>query len=384
MKTIRDLLTGNLLKISKDDLDAVIWPARVEPPHKMHLEYILGLSRIFKKVIIIIGSANTYGDSRHCILATVRAKMVEAMLNEAGLNKDKYKIIPLNDYNEDVIWSNKIIQIANMYYAKYIASGNEWISKIFSNTKLGIKVFDPDLGITDTFRATDVRNAIIKGNLTQLKKMLSPSVLQMLLTNDCYQGVILSDQNKAAHFVDGRQTVDIAIIIKDSESGRMYVLLGKRKQNKKDFPGVMALPGGPINDFEFPNEAAIRILKEETGLELLIQDTMFLDDPVRFADIDTILLTMKLVGIYSSIDPDVAGSQGGSSQCFTVFVEDDISKFKNVIESKKNEELKDLECLDFYEITDELIRQKLAFQHNEMLNKAIHMAKSKIKIENDQ
>ena len=94
--------------------------------------------------------------------------------------------------------------------------------------------------------------------------MLTPSVLQMLLENDCYQGVVLSNQNKAVKFLEGRQTVDMVLFVKDVKTEKLYVLLGKRKSNKKEFPNTLALPGGPIHKYEFPDEAIVRVMKEET------------------------------------------------------------------------------------------------------------------------
>ena len=187
MKLVRDFLTGEMFEINQEE--SVIWPARVEPPHKMHREYILGLTKIFKKVIIVIGSANTHGEPRHCIPAITRYKMVVAMLDEIGLPREKYTVITIPDYYiegtsdyDDEKWCIKIKAIADEYNANVIASGNKWIKNIFEdNSKYNLKVIDPDVGITDTFRATDVRNAIIKGDILELKRMVPFSVLQMLL-----------------------------------------------------------------------------------------------------------------------------------------------------------------------------------------------------------
>lgn len=386
MKLVRDFLTGKMVKVNEKE--SVLWPARVEPPHKMHREYILGLTKIFKKVIVIIGSANTHGEPRHCIPAITRYKMVVAMLDEIGLERGKYDVITMPDYYidgtnnyDDEKWCSKIKIIADSYNASVIASGNEWVKKIFEeNPKYNLKVIDPDVGITDTFRATDVRNMIIKGDVSELKRMVPFSVLQMLLANNCYSGVIKSSKYEAVNFLPGRQTVDMVLLLKDIPTGKLYVLLGKRKMDKQDFPGVLALPGGAIKEFELPNFAAKRVLEQETGFKVEIVDNCFLDDPVKFENIDTSLLTMKMVGIYSSSDPIKAGTRGGSSQCFSIFVEDYVDRFRKELESKTN--LKDLEELDFYEV-ESISNMALAFQHSEMLEKAVYMSKAAPKIEID-
>lgn len=386
---ILDLLTGKWVRI--EPFSNVIWPARVEPPHKMHREYIVELTNIFSHVIIVIGSANAHGTPRHCIPAHVRCKMVIAMLDEVGLARDKYTIIPLDDFYQengidydDEKWCQEMNTIAKMFHTSFIASGNEWIKTILEeHPQYGLRAIDPDCGITDTFRATDVRNSIIKGDMVALKRMVPFSVLQMLLQNDCYKSVILSNQNNAVTILPGRQTVDMVFLLKDTLTEKLYVLLGRRKKDKQDFPGVLALPGGAVEPFEWENEAVLRILREETGLDIRLQDTCFLEDPVKFSERIISLLTMKMVGIYSSKDPLKAGTQGGSSKCFTIFIEDQVEELRAMIRSKANGYLKDLEEVNFYEV-DTLSKTFLAFQHDEMLEKAIYMAKAKIKIEKDR
>lgn len=380
---VSDLLTGKVYEISNNEV--VLWPARVEPPHNMHKEYIIGLTKIFKRVIILIGSANAHGTPRHCIPAITRVKMVSAMLEEAKLSKDKYTIVTMPDYfttagdYDDEKWCEKIVKLAKDYGATYVASGNEWVKDILERDETSnLKVIDPDLLLAETYRATDVRNAIIRGDYESLKKMVPFSVLQILLENDCYKGIIMSNENKAVSFLPGRQTVDMVLLLKDVSTEKLYVLLGKRKMDKIDFPGVLALPGGGMEEFEIPTDAIKRVLEEETGLVLNIQDGCFLNDPVKFDNIDTKLLTMKMVGIYSDPNPLKAGSRGGSSQCFSIYIEDDVKRFREVIASKK-----DLDELDFYEV-DSISNTILAFQHSEMLEKAIYMAKAKIKLEKDK
>lgn len=387
---ILDLLTGNYVTIPTNSV--VIWPARVEPPHKAHGKYIKGLTDVFSHVIVVIGSANTHGTDRHCIPVTTRYKMLVAMLDEMKVDRNKYTIVPLDDFYkdngndpDDEKWYEEIITMANKYNADYIASGNEWIKRIIDeHPETGVKVIDPDLGIKETFRATDVRNAIIRGDIVALREMLCFSVLQMLLENDCYQGVIMANQKKAVGILHGRQTVDMVFLLKDNETSKLYVLLGKRKMDKRDFPGILALPGGAIEKYEFPNKAAARVFKEETGFNINFKDECFLDDPVTLDGINTSLLTMKMVGIYSSDSPQKAGTQGGSSQCFTVFIEDDVSRFREILRSNiANKSLKDLEELNFYEV-DSVSNIYLAFQHNEMLEKAIYMSKARPKFEIDK
>lgn len=58
-------------------------------------------------------------------------------------------------------------------------------------------------------------------------------------------------------------TVDVCITHKDR------VLMLQRSETKKAFPGWLALPGGHIEANEDPLAAAIREVKEETGITVL-------------------------------------------------------------------------------------------------------------------
>lgn len=72
------------------------------------------------------------------------------------------------------------------------------------------------------------------------------------------------------------------------------------------------------------------------------------------------------VGIYSSNDEKYAGTRGGSSQCFGIFIEDEIYKYEEYLTAGN-----DLESVAFYNVNT--LSEPLAYQHSEMLEKAINM-----------
>lgn len=356
----------------------VTWPARIEPPHYGHLYYIMSLCEHFDKVVILIGSCYEHGNIRHSISAHNREKMVRAMLEEAGIPKEKYTFEFLPDYDSNEIWYNELMKINKKHDSKCIATGNEWIKQIVEENGNEIEVRDFELKYPFNYRATDVRNAVINNDFTALKKMVPFSVLQILLTNDCFKSILYSNNNEAVHFVPGRQTVDMVLLLKDTNTKKLYVLLGKRDSSKQDFPNVLALPGGEIKIGESPTDAIVRVVREETGLLLKIEDKTFLQPPVSFENVVTSLATMKMVGIYSSNDITKAGTRGGSSQCFSILIEDKVDKFRKLLNQNS-----DLYDIDFYEI-DNVKNQSLAFQHNEMLEKAMYISKAMPKIEIDK
>lgn len=60
--------------------------------------------------------------------------------------------------------------------------------------------------------------------------------------------------------------VTVAAIIIRIENGEQQILLTKRSLNMPTFPGAWVLPGGHVDAYETREQAVIREVKEETGL----------------------------------------------------------------------------------------------------------------------
>lgn len=76
-------------------------------------------------------------------------------------------------------------------------------------------------------------------------------------------------------------------VIKDNN-----VLVTKYKQGNKE--GYYDIPGGKIEEGEFPEQTAIREMREETGLdvkELKYKGNMIIEYPNRIFDLDVFLAT---------------------------------------------------------------------------------------------
>jgi 8-oxo-dGTP diphosphatase len=68
-------------------------------------------------------------------------------------------------------------------------------------------------------------------------------------------------------------TVSVAAIITRVEAGTLQILLTKRADNLQNFPGAWVIPGGHVEQYEPREQAIIREVKEETGLNF--QPTLF-------------------------------------------------------------------------------------------------------------
>ncbi len=193
-------------------------------------------------------------------------------------------------------------------------------------------------------------------------------MVKPILFRNTFKEIIAVSQKRGIKFVPGRQTVDMVFLVRNTSDGKIYVLLGNRPMKKDDFPGHLALPGGKIEKYETPIKAVVREFQNETGLKIEVLDNSFEPAIVRVANTSkSNLEQMYKVGIYSSEDKKIAGTHGGSSQCFGIFIEDEMHKYEEYISS--SDELTDVR---FYEV-DEALKKGLAFQQTEMLSKALTM-----------
>ena len=121
-------------------------------------------------------------------------------------------------------------------------------------------------------------------------------------------------------------------------------------------------------DFEAPTKAAIRGLMECAGLKVKMLDNSLEPAIIKLENIPNANLEqMRYIGLYSSEDEKFAGTRGGSSQCFGIFIEDEIFKYEEYLKAGN-----DLESVAFYDISTAL-SEPLAYQQKDMLKKAITM-----------
>lgn len=342
-------------------------PMSIMPPHRGYLTLIRVLLKDYKKIVFVIGSRFEMGTPEHCITADDRRKMLLAMLTEAKVSQSHYDITCMSDYEKDEDWYQDLLGLCMQYDTNVVATGNDLIIKL-AEEKGGIVIENPKVPTKFECQSTLVLEALIEKDFGKLIKLVPLSVLQIMFSGKVYEEIVASYEGKAKSFIPGRQTVDVILLVKDSKSQDMYVLLGRRDLTKKDFPGKLALPGGGIDDHEFAIDAAIRELEEETGLKINLLAYHLPTTVITLDNVDTKkFLTMKMVGLYGSTDEKIAGTLGGSSQVYTIYTEDDIDKYKLALSANS-----DLYNIGFYEV-EEALRAGLAYQHGDMIKDAISM-----------
>jgi 8-oxo-dGTP pyrophosphatase MutT (NUDIX family)/nicotinamide mononucleotide adenylyltransferase len=337
--------------------------------HKGHKEYLCNLARDYDKVVICIGSCFEHGTNKNCILPIFVEKMIRAIYEEEKIDKDKFIIHCMSDYDQFDDWFEALLNLFKKHNVTHFATGNkEDILSVL--TKKGynqLQIINPEDESNFPYHASDVRKAIIDGNYELLNDLIPYEVQSIVFGSPVFQSVIDANKGRAVPFIKGRQTVDLICFIKNIADNELYILGGKRNSNKQDFPGLYGLPGGAMELYETAYQTAVRSLKEKTNLEIDIIKNSFEPAVIQIANVKAPIAFMKFVGLYSTDNKLYAGTNGGSSQCFATLIEDNIEKYQDVIKSSK-----ELEEVAFYKVND-FLDKEIAYQQKDMIIDALNL-----------
>ena len=362
----------NQRNVTKKRIAAI---GRWMPIHDGHKKFLIQFAKDeqVEKLLVIIGSCYENGKQRYCIPAVEREKMLEAIFKAENIPEERYEIIHLPDTETFEEWMESILKAFKMHKITHFCTGNkEDILNVLEEKEedLGFEIINPEIQSDIKYHATEIRKLILEGDYKKLEPMI-PTEVKPLLFRNTFKEIIAASKNNGMQFVPGRQSVDIVFLIRNTIDGKVYVLLGKRSAKKVDFPGYFSLMGTAINQetFESPIKAAIRGLQECAGLKVKILDNSLEPAIIKIQNIPNAnnLEQMNYIGLYSSEDEKFAGTRGGSSQCFGIFIEDEIFKYEDYLKAGN-----DLENVAFYDIST-AFSKPLAYQHKDMLKKAIAM-----------
>jgi 8-oxo-dGTP diphosphatase len=85
----------------------------------------------------------------------------------------------------------------------------------------------------------------------------------------------------------------VAAIISEFKEGNEYILLTKRKVDP--YINKWCLPGGHINKYESAENAVIREVKEETGLDFQLQFYNYFDEIIPGENIHAVVLVFTVI-----------------------------------------------------------------------------------------
>lgn len=347
---------------------------RFSPSHKGHIRYFLWLLSNYDRLIIGIGSCYEVGNARHPLLAFFREKIIRRSLINASVDMHRVSFVHVQDFKNDWDgWWRHINSIPGIEMVTHFVTGNEIdILKVIDekNIKIPYAFINPEkempLEFTFPFHATDLRNAIVKGDYKMFKEIAAFGTIDLMGHVGGFSGIRAALNNNGTNFIKGRQAVDLIVTCRKKGVG-YFVLTGVRRKDKENFPGCLAVPGGAIKNYENPMHAAIRELEEETGLEVKLVDESLEPAHVIVKGKNPIISELKFVKLFSTDDKSLGGNQGGSSQVFCIHLDCDKKEFDGILRSRS-----DLKNVRF-RTEKYLLKKGLAYQQNEMLKEALKL-----------
>jgi nicotinamide mononucleotide adenylyltransferase/8-oxo-dGTP pyrophosphatase MutT (NUDIX family) len=304
----------------KSSLETAYMPGRFSPPTRGHIQTMLWLLERFDRLVLGIGSCYEVGTVRHPLLASIREKMILSSLRAAGVALRRVRMVHLTDFPGDWDgWWRHTTSIPGIEDVTHFVTGNEDDILAVMRAKrleLPFRLINPekeDLGAFHfAYHATDLRKAIVEGDYERFRLIAAEGTINLMGLVGGFAGMRRAMQDAGTRFVPGRQAADAVVTCE--HAGRQWLLCGRRREG--DFKDALAIPGGGIGVYESPLDAALRKLREETGLTFEILNRSV--EPAHLRLGATRLCEIRTLGILSTDDPRLGGSRGGSAQPFHV------------------------------------------------------------------
>jgi bifunctional NMN adenylyltransferase/nudix hydrolase len=280
-------------EVNMEKFDFCVFIGRFSPLQKAHKFILDKALTIAEKVIVVVGSCGSPRTIRNPWSGDERQEMIRRCLSSE--EKDRVIFISMKDYTyNDNLWISTLqqkVSEATDYSEKvsligYESDESSYYLKLFPQYKY------IQCGTEYNFHATQVRDLYFSHNASY-KTMVPNGVAEYLENFKQTKEFVNIKQEK--YFIDNYKeqwrgapfppifvTVDTIVV----KSG--HVLIVTRRSNPGK--GLLALPGGFVNQKEKLQDAALRELKEETGIKIntpdlkkSIADFKVFDDPLRSA-----------------------------------------------------------------------------------------------------
>ncbi|MBS3648763.1 bifunctional nicotinamide-nucleotide adenylyltransferase/Nudix hydroxylase [Pseudaminobacter sp. 19-2017] len=273
-----------------------VFIGRFQPFHCGHLQIVRESLSQLDKLLILVGSAGAARSTRNPWLFHERVQMISRTLSDEEIGRVEF--LPICDYPSDERW---IAEVRNSVNENAYGDDIVLVGYSKDQSSFYLKLF-PDWGSLDiqstrrTLDATTIRNAYFSF-LKKIDATAMPAEVGQYLndwvSSDFYWNLHYEHESisryrrswEAAPFPPTFITVDAVVV----QSG--HILLIRRG----DYPGkgLLALPGGFIDQYERIRTAAVRELREETEiadgrgrippgrLDTYITESKVFDNPYR-------------------------------------------------------------------------------------------------------
>lgn len=247
-----------------------VYIGRFQPFHNAHLETVrLALTRA-KKLIVVIGSATIARSVKNPWSAAERIAMITSCLTPD--EQERVSFVTAKDYlYNDNLWIAALQQ--SVLDATCGSTDVILIGHKKDESSFYLKLFpqwgfqESAVGVRSSLDATTIRESLFSEDVEAIKSSVPEHVYEMLMSymkTDEYNRLYEEWHHiksykalwKSAPFPPTFNTVDAVVVC----SG--HVLLVRRKAAPGK--GLLALPGGFINQNEGLEDACLRELKEET------------------------------------------------------------------------------------------------------------------------
>ena len=348
----------------KDNI--IFWVGRAKLPHVGHIKYLKFLWDKGYKLLIGNGSAYTM-DPRNPIHVFQVKAMLGVSLIQAGIPEEDFTFVPIPDFSYDKKWVDYISKIPCFEVVDTIATGNPHVVDAFNKHLEGsdelVVIPETEIRKENNISATRLREAI-RDNEFHIWYHYAAYGTKIFAAHVGGFGRlrerILGNERP---FHPGRQAADLATFVFDGFEWQ--VVVGTR--TKSDFAGMLAIPGGGIEYYEFPPEAALREFTEETGIPVKISFPWSLPTEIVFGDTSPKMSHLHFVGMYSTQNEEFGGTSGGSSLCFMTVFEGSKRELEYSINPKG-----DLVNVRI-EPVRKVLQEGLAFQQTDMLKDAFSL-----------
>lgn len=274
-------------------MEYCVFIGRFSPFQKAHKVLLDKALTIANQIIIVIGSANTARTIKNPWSVKERSEMISATLSLE--DRKRISFITMNDYlYNDNLWVSTLQSL--------ISNASDYSDDVglvgcdSDETSYYLKLFPQykyvQVETNFDFHATQVRDLYFSHDI-KYKSMVPEQVVRYL--EEFKKTPFFSYVKQEKDFIDNYReqwrgspfppifmTVDNIVI----KSGHILVVTRRGNPGK----GLLALPGGFVNQKEKLQDAALRELKEETGIKINISDlrksiieSKVFDDPQRSA-----------------------------------------------------------------------------------------------------